>query len=61
MNDLKPGDVVSLAGTRMKMTVERLEERLVGEGEVATCLWFDRDNQLNKYPFPVEILESTDD
>jgi uncharacterized protein YodC (DUF2158 family) len=55
MADFKPGDVVCLMGTRMKMTVERLED------EGVYCLWFDRDSQLNRYPFPIHILESADD
>lgn len=45
------GDVVSLAGTKMKMTVEKIES------EFARCMWFDRDNEINHYPFQVGILE----
>jgi uncharacterized protein YodC (DUF2158 family) len=50
-SDLTVGDVVSLAGTKMKMTVEKIE------GEFAGCLWYDRENNLNRYPFQCGILE----
>lgn len=45
------GDVVSLAGTKMKMTVDKIES------EFARCVWFDRDNEINHYPFQIGILE----
>lgn len=50
-SDIAAGDVVSLAGTKMKMTVEKIES------EFARCVWFDRDNEINHYPFQVGILE----
>lgn len=45
------GDTVSLAGTKMKMTVEKIS------GEFAGCVWFDRDNEINHYPFQIGVLE----
>lgn len=50
-SDIRVGDVVSLAGTKMKMSVEKIE------GEFARCVWFDRDNEINHYPFQIGILE----
>lgn len=50
-SDISVGDVVSLAGTKMKMTVEKIV------GEFAGCVWFDRDNEINHYPFQIGVLE----
>lgn len=47
------GDVVRLVGTHQRMTVTK---RLIVTDQIQ-CMWFDRDNRLNTYIFPIDLLE----
>lgn len=48
---IKIGDVVRLKGTSMKMTVESLL------ADFAIVIWFDREDEFNRYIFSVDRLE----
>jgi uncharacterized protein YodC (DUF2158 family) len=49
----KPGDVVRLKSTNMKMTVDRVTETAVN------VIWFDREDNVNRYWFEYQELELT--
>ena len=47
----KPGDVVRLKGTKMKMTIIIISENYV------VVTWFDREDNVNRYTFLNTQLE----
>lgn len=47
----KPGNVVRLIGTKMEMVVDSIL------ADYATVMWFDREDELNKYTFHLDRLE----
>jgi uncharacterized protein YodC (DUF2158 family) len=55
MTEIKAGDVVRLSATATSAPM-RMAVAQVLNGS-AYCIWFDRDDQRNEYPFPVTLLQ----
>jgi uncharacterized protein YodC (DUF2158 family) len=51
----KEGDHVQLQTGGAEMIVTRIEK--IGELTVVYCVWMDKDHQLQRAPFPADVLE----
>jgi uncharacterized protein YodC (DUF2158 family) len=51
----KEGDHVQLKTDGAEMIVTRIEK--IGELTVVYCVWIDEDHQLQRAPFPADVLE----
>jgi uncharacterized protein YodC (DUF2158 family) len=52
----KEGDHVQLKSGGAEMIVTKIE--VFGELTVVSCVWIDENHQLQRAPFPADVLES---
>jgi uncharacterized protein YodC (DUF2158 family) len=51
----KANDHVRLKSGGAEMIVNRIEQ--IGELTVVYCVWIDKDHELQRAPFPADVLE----
>lgn len=52
MDEIKIGDVVFLKSGGPNMTVEKIQDN-----DIADCIWFDKDKNLQRNTFSLSILQ----